>query len=122
MKTRTSCSGGFTLVEIMIVVSIVGMLAAISVPSFVRARESSRQTTCVNNLRQVDGAKSEFALEQGLATGDTIPGGITDLMPYLARTEPACPVGKTPYTLNAVGETPECVTPGVGAAHTAAYQ
>ena len=72
MKPTHPRRGGFTLVEIMIVVAIVGLLAAMAMPSFVRARENSRQKTCVNNLRQLDGAKDQAALEQGLASGDDV--------------------------------------------------
>ena len=56
---------GFTLVEIMIVVAIIGLLAAIAVPSFLKARDSARRTSCINNLRQIDGAKDQYALEYG---------------------------------------------------------
>ena len=56
---------GFTLVEIMIVVAIIGLLAAIAVPSFLKARDSARRNACINNMRQIDGAKDQYALEYG---------------------------------------------------------
>ena len=56
---------GFTLVEIMIVVAIIGLLAAIAVPSFLKARDTARRTSCINNLRQIDGAKDQYAIEYG---------------------------------------------------------
>lgn len=56
---------GFTLVEIMIVVAIIGLLAAIAIPSFLKARESARRTACINNLRNIDAAKDQYALEFG---------------------------------------------------------
>ncbi|MCF7837474.1 MAG: prepilin-type N-terminal cleavage/methylation domain-containing protein, partial [Candidatus Marinimicrobia bacterium] len=63
---------GFTLVEIMIVVLIIALLAAIAVPSFMRARERSRTSACINNLRQIDSAKEQWAMEEQLNTGDAL--------------------------------------------------
>lgn len=65
MKKRV----GFTLVEIMIVVAIIGLLAAIAIPAFMKARNSARRNACVNNLRQIDGAKDQYALEYGGTNG-----------------------------------------------------
>ena len=88
IRTRS----GYTLVEIMIVVSIIGLLALIVVPRFVRARVAAQKNTCVNNLRQIDSAKTLHALENAKRSGDNVDGG--ELDPYLrgkfeAMEEPA---------------------------------
>ena len=62
-------TSGFTLVEIMIVVAIIGLLAAIAIPNFVKARTTAQKNACINNLRQIDGAKEQWALETKQAPG-----------------------------------------------------
>ena len=76
---------GFTLVEIMIVVAIIGLLAAIAIPNFVRARATSQTNACINNLRQIDSAIQQVSLEKNLYAGDII-NYPTDLTPYIKLT------------------------------------
>ena len=93
MKIQTSLRPGFTLVEIMIVVAIIGLLASIAVPNFIKSRQQAQKVACINNLRQIEGAKQLWALETKAAS-TAIPG-TTDIQPFLGRgmggTAPVCP-------------------------------
>lgn len=94
---------GFTLVEIMIVVAIIGLLAAIAIPSFVSARTKSQTNACINNLRQIDGAKDQYALEKDGAT----PADMAALVPEYIKKTPNCPGGGE-YTIGALAIDPKC--------------
>ncbi len=88
MKINTSRKAGFTLVEIMIVVAIIGLLAAIAIPNFVKARNSSQQNACINNLRQIDASTQQWAMENN-ASDSTPP--TSAVYGYLKGGEPDCP-------------------------------
>ena len=88
-------------------VAVVGVLSAIAIPNFVKARTTSQLNACINNLRQIDAAKQQWALEKGKKATDTPTK--EDLLPYL-RGWPVCPQGGT-YTIGAVGEPPTCSIP-----------
>jgi prepilin-type N-terminal cleavage/methylation domain-containing protein len=72
LKKISSKHAGFTLVEIMIVVAIIALLAAIAVPGFLRARKRSQATRILNDLRMIDSAIDQYAIETGRKTGDTV--------------------------------------------------
>jgi len=100
---------GFTLVEIMIVVAIIGLLAAVAIPNFMRAREKAQTNACIANLKQIDGAKTLYALDNNLSTGDAVVMG--DLVSDYIKSTPSCPAGGT-YTVGAIGTTPTCTVSG----------
>lgn len=103
---------GFTLVEIMIVVAIIGLLAAIAIPNFVKARTTAQNNACINNLRQIDGAKEQWALESKVAPGTA--ANQSAINAYIkGNATPACPGGGT-YTYNAVDAAPTCSLSGSG--------
>jgi prepilin-type N-terminal cleavage/methylation domain-containing protein len=115
MRPRKTGSKGFTLVEIMIVVAIIGLLAAIAIPNFVNARTTSQQDTCISNLRQIDGAKQTWGLEHYVLP-TAVPQS-TDIQPYMGRgangSLPSCPADSnesflTSYTLNSLQVPPNC--------------
>ncbi len=121
-RHRAARQRGFTLVEIMIVVLIIGILLAIAIPNFVAARESSRAKACIGNLKQIDSATQQWCMDQkkNAANYGTGPSIATNL--YVAggtgylRSVPACPSNGTYAAATAINLTPRCSISGDGSA------
>ena len=109
MKGKIHKTAAFTLVEIMIVVAIIGLLAAIAIPNFVRARTQSQMNACINNLRQIDGAIQQWALENKKDAAAVVAEA--DVTPFL-KSSVTCPSGGTTfadsYTVVNVATEPVC--------------
>jgi prepilin-type N-terminal cleavage/methylation domain-containing protein len=119
MKTGKAKSRGFTLVELMITVAIIGLLAAIALPNFVHARTMSQAKGCVENLRQMDAALQQMAIENRMKPSDTY--AVKDLRPYLKANaqnkSPKCPGGGRYSAGENVTEAPTCSYGDLDPAH-----
>jgi len=117
MKIAVIQTRGFTLLEIMIVVSLIGMLAAIAIPNFVKARSQSQVNACLNNLRKIDDATQEWALEHLAGPASSVT--FDDIQPYL-KSSVLCPSAgpgatfATSYTLSTVSNKPSCLISPLG--------
>jgi prepilin-type N-terminal cleavage/methylation domain-containing protein len=111
---------GFTLVEIMIVVAIIGILISIAVPGFVRARTQARRRACQENLTKIDSAKEQYALERNVANNAAVAStdlyNATDATQSYLKKWPVCPAAGA-YTPGNVGVDPTC---SIGGQHSLA--
>jgi len=104
-----SGSRGFTLVEIMVVILIIAVIMAIALPNIMNAREAAAAKSCIANLRRIDQAKEQYAMECGKKAGDAVEW--SDLVPIYIKSRPSCPLAP-PYTLGVIGANPTCPVVG----------
>jgi prepilin-type N-terminal cleavage/methylation domain-containing protein len=125
--TPSRRDSAFTLIEIMIVVAVIGLLAVIAIPNLLKARERTQTNACINNLRLIDAAKQQWALETK-QLGSVEPS-IADIGEFLVRGDssrlPECPANQgntnfaANYRINAVTNPPTCLV--VPADHVAPF-
>jgi len=101
-----SKAAGFTLVEIMIVVLIIGILLAIAIPNFVTARNSARARACIGNLKQIDSAKQQYIMDNKQPSNYSCSWA--NLTTSYMRSQPVCPANGTTYSINLGDQNPTC--------------
>ena len=107
--------GAFTLVEIMIVIAIIGLLAAVAIPNFLKARTTAQKNSCVANLRLVDSAVQQWALETKLSSTDTYVLTDAALLGYFKGSAmPSCPGGGNYAAGDSVAFPPMCTLSALG--------
>ena len=110
-RIRRSGTSGWTLIEIMITVALIGFLAAIAIPNFIHARSTSAEKACLNNLRQIDAGAQQWAAENNKQNSD--PYTLNDIKLYLQRSIiPECPAGGQYGPNFTVGGAPTCTVIG----------
>ena len=98
---------GFTLVEIMIVVAIIAILAAVAIPNFIKYRRNAQAASCISNLKQIQTAKEQWMMANG--TPPTTLAQISGSTDKYIKSTPQCPAGSSyTYTIGADGTDPSC--------------
>ncbi|MFN7137933.1 MAG: type II secretion system protein [Limisphaerales bacterium] len=98
---------GFTIVEILVVVAVIGLLVSIAMPNFIRTRAIAQQNVCMENLYQLESAKQIYALEKGKSGSDSVDMvELVEVERYM-KAVPRCPSGGE-YDLKTFAEESEC--------------
>jgi prepilin-type N-terminal cleavage/methylation domain-containing protein len=112
LRPNDKRQSGFTLVEIMIVVLILGVLLNIAMPAMIHARDTGQSKSCVSNLKRISGAKEEYALDNRLPVNSTYVFTWTDLSTYIHGPQPTCPTHSSTtgytYVFNTIGISATC--------------
>ena len=114
-KRNAHGESGFTLIEIMIVVLIIGVLLAIAMPNFVKARETARAKNCLANLKEISAAKEQWVMDfrknaDDTPSKDNLTAEGAESGKYLKKW-PSCPGGGD-YTIDSIGNPPTCTIEG----------
>lgn len=111
-KINTGRLAGFTLLEIMVIVAIIGFVVAIAMPNLFKARDKAQRDTCIENLRQLDSALQQWGVQNNKGNTDVVT--LSDLIPFLDKAKtPTCPAGGT-YGVTNVGSNPTCTYSSLG--------
>lgn len=102
---------GFTLIEIMIVIAIIGTILAIALPNFFKTRTNARRNVCIENLSQIESAKQLWGLEHGKKEGDAAADADLFGPALYMKKKPSCP-GDGVYDLGSIGSVPSCSLDG----------
>ncbi|MGB2600472.1 MAG: prepilin-type N-terminal cleavage/methylation domain-containing protein [Candidatus Omnitrophota bacterium] len=111
MNALSKCTGkrGFTLVEILIVLAVIGLISAVAFPQFIKARTTAGASICISNLKKLEEGKDLWAVWEGGAMNETPTW--SDLIPDYLRKTPSCPLGGS-YSLNRMDTDPSCTVDG----------
>jgi prepilin-type N-terminal cleavage/methylation domain-containing protein len=103
---------GFTLLEIMVIVAIIGFVVAVAMPNLFKSRDKAQRDSCIENLRQLDSAQQQWGVQNNKGNTDTV--ALTDLIPFLDKSKnPSCPGGGA-YAVTTVGANPTCTLSSLG--------